>query len=230
VVDLALLEHCVRDVLNRTAPRAFGVLRPLKVVVENYPEDRIETFEVPVNPEDPAAGVRAVEFSRELWIEEDDFREEPPPRYWRLFPGNEVRLRGAYLVRCTGVARDGSGRVVAVRCTYDPQSRGGNAPDGRKVKSTIHWASAAHAVDAEVRLYDHLFTWRDLLSPDSEQILTGCKLESSLASARPDDRIQFERVGYFAVDRDSAPGRLIFNRIVTLKDSWAKIARKQSEG
>ena len=240
VVDVALLEHGLREDLNRRAPRAFGVLRPLRVVIENYPAGREETFEVPVNPEDPEAGVRAVPFSREVLIEGDDFRETPPPKFWRLFPGNEVRLRGAYLVRCTSVVKDEAGEVIEVRCTYDPDSRGGNAPDGRKVKSTIHWLSAAHAVPAEVRLYEHLFLrpdpddveegldWRANLNPSSEEVLTGARVEPSLAGVQPGDRVQFERLGYFCVDPDTASaGRLVFNRTVTLRDTWAKIERRQ---
>ncbi|MEW6336905.1 MAG: glutamine--tRNA ligase/YqeY domain fusion protein [Acidobacteriota bacterium] len=238
-VDVRLLEHCIREELNRTAPRRMAVLRPLKVVLENYLEGRIERFEVANNPEDPAAGSRMVEFSRELWIERDDFREVPPPKYWRLFPGNEVRLRGAYLITCREAVKDAAGEVVELRCVYDPETRGGSAPDGRKVKSTIHWVSSAHAADAEVRLYDHLFPtadpgdvpegtdWKEGINPASEDVLTGCKLEASLASVLVGERFQFERVGYFAVDPDSSPDRLVFNRIVTLKDTWAKIEKKQ---
>ncbi|MFZ5788260.1 MAG: glutamine--tRNA ligase/YqeY domain fusion protein [Acidobacteriota bacterium] len=238
-VDVRLLEHCIREELNRTAPRRMAVLRPLKVVLENYLEGRIERFEVANNPEDPAAGSRMVEFSRELWIERDDFREVPPPKYWRLFPGNEVRLRGAYLITCREAVKDAAGEVVELRCVYDPETRGGSAPDGRKVKSTIHWVSSAHAADAEVRLYDHLFPtadpgdvpegtdWKEGINPASEDVLTGCKLEASLAGVLVGERFQFERVGYFAVDPDSSPDRLVFNRIVTLKDTWAKIEKKQ---
>jgi glutaminyl-tRNA synthetase len=242
MVDVALLEHCVREQLNRSAPRRMAVLRPVRVVLENYPEGQIEQFELANNPEDPAAGTRRVEFSRELWIERDDFRETPPPKYWRLFPGNEVRLRGAYLVTCREVVKDAAGEVVELRCTYDPASRGGAAPDGRKVRSTIHWVSAAHAVDAEVRLYDHLFTiadlgdteegkdWRHYLNPASLEVLTGCKLEPALAGVAVGERFQFERVGYFTVDPDSAAGRPVFSRTVTLKDSWAKIEKQQQPG
>jgi glutaminyl-tRNA synthetase len=242
MVDVALLEHCVREQLNRSAPRRMAVLRPVRVVLENYPEGQIEQFELANNPEDPAAGTRRVEFSRELWIERDDFRETPPPKYWRLFPGNEVRLRGAYLVTCRGVVKDAAGEVVELRCTYDPASRGGAAPDGRKVRSTIHWVSAVHAVDAEVRLYDHLFTiadlgdteegkdWRHYLNPASLEVLTGCKLEPALAGVAVGERFQFERVGYFTVDPDSAAGRPVFSRTVTLKDSWAKIEKQQQPG
>ena len=240
VVDVALLEHGLREDLNRRAPRAFGVLRPLRVVIENYPEGKEEAFAVPVNPEDETAGVRRVPFSRELLIERDDFRDTPPPKFWRLFPGNEVRLRGAYLVTCTGVVKDDAGEVVEVRCTYDPDTRGGNAPDGRKVKSTIHWLSARHALPAEVRLYEHLFTrpdpddveegrdWRANLNPSSEEVLAGARVEPSLAGAKPGDLVQFERLGYFCVDRDAATAdRLVLNRTVTLRDSWAKIERRQ---
>ena len=240
VVDVALLEHCLREDLNRRAPRVFGVMRPLRVVIENYPEDRVETFEVPVNPEDPGAGTRQVPFARELLIDQDDFQEVPPRKFWRLFPGNEVRLRGAYLVTCTGVGKDAAGNVVEVRCSYDPTTRGGGAPDGRKVKSTIHWLSARHALPAEVRLYEHLFTrpdpddvgegddWRANLNPASEEILAGARVEPSLAGARPGDLVQFERLGYFCVDRDGASAnRLVVNRTVTLRDSWARIQRRQ---
>jgi len=235
LVDIALLEHCLRDDLNRRAPRVMGVLRPLKVVIENYPQGQVEEMEAVNNPEDPSMGVRRVPFSRELWIEQDDFRETPPPKYYRLSPGSEVRLRYAYFIRCVGVVRDErTGEVVAVRCTYDPQTRGGDAPDGRKVKSTIHWVSAAHALEAEVRLYDHLFLtprpdededWKASLNPNSLERLTGCRLEPSLQDARPGDRFQFERVGYFCVDPDSTPGHLVFNRTVSLRDTWAKIEK-----
>ncbi len=239
VVDVQLLEHCVREELNRHAPRRMAVLRPVKLVIDNYPEDRTEEFEVANNPEDAAAGCRMVPFSRTLWIEQDDVREVPPPKYWRLFPGNEVRLRSAYLVRCTGVVKDASGAIVEVHASYDPATRGGSAPDGRKIKSTIHWVSAAHAVDAEVRLYDYLFTnadpgdveegadWKANLNPDSIEVLGGCKLEPALAAARAEHRFQFERVGYFCADLGSAPEHRVFNRTVTLKDAWAKIAHRQ---
>ncbi len=239
MVDVQLLEHCLREDLNRRAPRAMAVLRPVRLVLENYPEGQHETFEVPVNPEDPAAGTRAVPFGRELFIEADDVREVPPPKYWRLYPGNEVRLRGAYLVTCTGVVKNAEGAIVEVRATYDPATRGGNAPDGRKVKSTIHWVAAGTAVDAEVRLYEHLFTVPDLadlpegvdyktaLNPASEEVLAGCKLEPGLAGAAAGAQFQFERMGYFCVDPDSKPGALVFNRTVTLKDTWARIEKKQ---
>ena len=234
VVDVALLEHCVRDDLNRRAPRAMAVLRPLEVVIENYPEGEVEYVDVGNNPEDPAAGTRKVPFSRVIYIEHDDFREDPPKKFFRLSPGREVRLRNAYFVTCREVVKDEAGNVVRLICTYDPATRGGNAPDGRKVKATLHWVSAAHAVDAEVRLYDRLFSvedpsdeegrdWKSFLNPNSLERLTACKLEPSLAELSPGARVQFERLGYFCVDPDSAPGALVFNRTVTLKDTWAKI-------
>jgi glutaminyl-tRNA synthetase len=236
--DLSLLESCVREDLNRRAPRAMGVLRPLRVVVENYPEGKTEEMEAVNNPENPAAGTRKVPFARVLYIEQDDFREEPPPKYYRLAPGREVRLRYAYFVRCTGVVKDGrSGEIRELRCTYDPATRGGDAPDGRKVKSTIHWVSAAHAVEAEVRLYDRLFTKEDprqleegedftaSINPASLEILSGAKVEPSLRGAKAGAGFQFERQGYFCVDPDSSGGALVFNRTVTLKDAWAKIER-----
>jgi glutaminyl-tRNA synthetase len=239
VVDVQLLEHCIREDLNRRVPRKMAVLRPVRLVVDNYPDGQVEEFEVANNPEDSIAGTRVVPFSREVWIEQDDVREVPPPKYWRLFPGNEVRLRSAYLVTCTRVVKDAGGRIVEVHATYDPASRGGSAPDGRKVRSTIHWVSVAQAVDAEVRLYDSLFRdeaadvqagadWKAGLNPSSIELLPGCRLEPSLAAAAPEDRFQFERVGYFAVDLDSSPGALVFNRTVTLKDAWAKIEKKQA--
>jgi glutaminyl-tRNA synthetase len=238
IIDVALLEHCVRDDLNRRAPRAMGVLEPLRVVIENYPDDLVEEMEVVNNPEDPAAGVRSVPFSRVIHIERDDFREDPPKKFFRLAPGREVRLRNAYLVRCKSVVKDDAGRIVELRCTYDPATRGGDAPDGRKVKATLHWVSAAHAVDAEVRLYDRLFSvenpgqtppdrdWRETLNRDSLRVLTGCKVEPGLRDATPGTRYQFERIGYFSVDPDSQPGRPVFNRTVGLKDTWAKIERR----
>ncbi|MEW6486428.1 MAG: glutamine--tRNA ligase/YqeY domain fusion protein [Thermodesulfobacteriota bacterium] len=232
-VELALLEHCVRDELNRTAPRRMAVLRPLKVVIENYPEGMVEELDAVNNPEDPGAGTRKVPFSRVLYIEQEDFLEEAPPKYFRLTPGREVRLRYAYFVQCTGVVKDGAGRVTEVRCTYDPATLGGNAPDGRKVKATIHWVSAAHAVPAEVRLYDRLFRSEDPggagdflsdLNPASLERLRDCRLEPSLAEATPGDRVQFERLGYFCCDPESRPDAPVFNRTVTLKDPWGKIA------
>ena len=239
VVDVKLLEHAVRDDLNKRAPRVMSVLQPLAVVVENYPEGQVEEFEVQVNPEDPGAGTRTAPFARTLFIEQDDFREVPPPKYHRLFPGNEVRLRGAYLVRCTGVVKDEAGRIVELRCTYDPASRGGAAPDGRKVKSTIHWTSAAHSVPATVRLYDALFTreapddesegrdWRAHLNPASLVTMAGARVEAATARLPVGTTVQFERLGYFCVDADSAPNAPVFNRTITLKDSWAKIERSR---
>ena len=232
-VDLALLEHCVRDELNRTAPRRMAVLRPLKVVIENYPEGVVEELDALNNPEDPGAGTRKVPFSRVIYIEREDFLEEAPPKYFRLTPGREVRLRYAYFVKCTGVVKDEAGRVVEVRCTYDPATLGGHAPDGRKVKATIHWVCAERAVRAEVRLYDRLFRSEDPeaagdfladLNPASLEVLRDCRLEPSLARAAPGDRVQFERLGYFCCDPDSRSGTPVFNRTVTLKDPWAKIA------
>jgi glutaminyl-tRNA synthetase len=238
IVDVALLEHCVREDLNRRAPRVMAVLRPLRVVIENYPEGQVEEMDVVNNPEDASAGTRRVPFSRELYIEHDDFREDPPKKFFRLAPGREVRLRNAYLITCTGVIKDATGAIVELRCTYDPATRGGDAPDGRKVKATLHWVSARHAVDAEVRLYDRLFSvedpaaaaddrdWLELLNPDSLEVLEGVKCEPSLADAPAGARFQFERIGYFAVDPDSAPGRPVFNRTVGLKDTWAKVQGK----
>ncbi len=238
IVDLAMLEHFVREDLNKRAPRAMAVLRPLKVVIDNYPEGQTDELEAINNPEDPQAGKRKVPFSRELYIEQDDFREVPPPKYFRLSPGREVRLRYGYLVTCTGVVKNEKGEVVEVHCTYDPATRGGNTPDGRKVKSTIHWVSAAHAVDAEVRLYETLFTSEDPsqvapgkdfasnLNPNSLEIVSHARLEPSLANAAPGSRYQFERLGYFAADPDSTPGRPVYNRTVALKDTWAKIERR----
>ena len=236
-VDVGMLEHAIRDDLNRRSPRVMAVLRPLKVVIENWPAGRVDELDAVNNPEDPAMGTRRVPFSGELWIEHDDFREVPPPKYFRLSPGREVRLRWGYFVTCTGVVKDDRGDVVEVRCTYDPETRGGNAPDGRKVKATIHWVSAAHAVDAEVRLYDRLFAveepggedWLAQLNPESLEVLRGCKLEASLANAAPGSRWQFERMGYFCVDpSDSRPGAPVWNRTVTLKDTWARIERRQA--
>ena len=231
VIDLALLEHHVREVLNRTAPRVMGVLRPLKVVIENYPEGQVEELDAVNNPEDPEAGTRKVPFSRELYIERDDFLEEPPKKFFRLAPGREVRLRYGYFITCVDVIKDpATGEVVELRCTYDPVTRGGQAPDGRKVRGTIHWVSAQHALEAEVRLYDRLFTTSKAdvspemeLSPSSIEVLTSCKVEPSLATAELGARVQFERVGYFCVDSaDSRPDALVFNRAVSLRDSWAK--------
>ena len=236
--DIEMLEHFQRDDLNHRASRAMAVLHPLKVVIDNYPEGKEEFVEVANNPEDPAAGTRQVPFSREIYIEQDDFREVPPPKYYRLSPGKEVRLRNAYFVTAQSVVKDADRNVVEVHCTYDPASRGGNSPDGRKVKSTMHWVSAAHAIDAEIRLYDKLFTkidpanvgegenFLDHLNPNSLEVLTDAKLEPSLANAKVEDRFQFERVGYFCLDPDSAAGKLVFNRTLALKDSWAKVEKK----
>ena len=229
VTELGLLEYFVRDDLNRRSARVMAVLRPLRVVIENYPESQTEMMEAVNNPEDESAGTRQVPFSRVLYIEQDDFREDPPKQYFRLSPGREVRLRYAYFITCTGVVKNEQGEVIEVRCTYDPASRGGNSPDGRKVKSTIHWVSAEHAVGAEVRLYETLFGKEspaeipDDLNPNSLEIVQGAKLEPSLAGAKPGDRYQFERLGYFCVDPDPP---LVFNRTVGLKDTWAKIERK----
>jgi glutaminyl-tRNA synthetase len=239
VVDVALLEHAVREDLNRRAPRVMGVLNPLRVVIDNYPAGQVEQFEVANNPEDAAAGSRLVPFSRELYIERDDFREDPPKKFFRLAPGREVRLRGAYFVTCTGVEKDpATGEIATLRCTYDPATRGGDAPDGRKVKATLHWVSAAHAIDVEVRLYDRLFTsenpgaagdFKADLNPASLEVLRHCKVEPGLAGAAPGTRYQFERMGYFCVDPDSTAEALVVNRTVTLKDSWARIeARGQA--
>jgi glutaminyl-tRNA synthetase len=237
VVDLALLEYCLREDLNRRAPRVMGVLRPLKVVIENYPEGQTEQLDAVNNPEDPAAGIRQVPFSRELFIERDDFMENPPKKFFRLAPGREVRLRYAYFITCTDVIRDADGEITELRCTYDPATRGGDSPDGRKVKATLHWVSAAHAIPAEVRLYDRLFNhptpgagksdFIAHLNPDSLEVLTDSKVEPSLAGAAPETRLQLERLGYFCVDRrDATPDRLVLNRTVTLRDQWAKIARQ----
>ncbi|HVQ34601.1 MAG TPA: glutamine--tRNA ligase/YqeY domain fusion protein [Candidatus Bathyarchaeia archaeon] len=232
-VELALLEHAVRDDLNRVAPRTMGVLDPVRVVIENYPEGTVESMSVQVNPEDPSAGERTVPFEREIYIERDDVRETPPPKYWRLFPGNEVRLRGAYLVKCTGVEKDATGAITLVRCTYDPATRGGNAPDGRRVKSTIHWIGASHAVPAEVRLYDTLFL-DEFPTPDSEvnarslTVVPGARVDPALDALPAGSTLQFERLGYFCKDPDSKPGAPVLNRTITLKDTWAKIEKKGS--
>jgi glutaminyl-tRNA synthetase len=237
-IELGMLEHFVREDLNKRAPRVMAVLRPLKVVIENYPEGQTEMMDAVNNPEDASAGTRKVPFSRVLYIEQDDFREDPPKQYYRLSPGREVRLRYAYFVTCTSVVKNDRGEVIEVHCTYDPASRGGNSPDGRKVKSTIHWVSAEHVLDAEARLYENLFTTEDPnktedgqeftanLNPHSLEVVSHAKLEPSLQGAPAESRYQFERLGYFCVDRDSAPEKLVFNRTVALKDTWTKIEKK----
>jgi glutaminyl-tRNA synthetase len=242
IVELGLLEHHLREDLNKRAPRVMAVLRPLKVVIDNYPEGQVEELEAVNNPEDESAGTRKVPFSRVLYIEQDDFREDPPKQYFRLSPGREVRLRYGYFITCTNVVKDAAGNVTEIHCTYDPATRGGNAPDGRRVKSTIHWVSAAHAIDAEVRIYENLFTKEDPneveegqdftanLNPNSLEVLMGCKLEPSLRDVAPPARFQFERLGYFAVDKDSAPGKPVFNRTVALRDTWAKIEKREKGG
>jgi len=237
-IELAMLEHYVREDLNRRALRAMAVLRPLKVVVDNYPEGQSEELQLVNNQEDASAGTRAVPFSRVLYIEQDDFREDPPKKFFRLSPGREVRLRGGYFINCTGVVKDATGAITEVHCTYDPNTRSGTAPDGRKVKATIHWVSAEHAIEAEVRIYENLFlkedpnevegenTFLSNLNLNSLEVLTDCKLEPSLATARPGDRYQFERLGYFCVDPDTTGKRLVFNRTVALRDTWAKIENR----
>ncbi len=239
VIELAMLEHFVREDLNKRAPRVMAVLRPLKVVIDNYPENQVEGMDAVNNPEDTSAGSRKVPFSRVLYIEDDDFREVPPPKYFRLSPGREVRLRYGYFITAKSVVKDDKGQVIEVHCTYDPATRGGNAPDGRKVKGTIHWVSAAHAVDAEVRIYENLFSKPDPsnveegkdvldnLNPNSLEVIADAKLEPSLANAEVGDRYQFERLGYFCVDPDTKPGKPVFDRTVALKDTWAKVERKQ---
>ena len=241
-VDIALLEHSLREDLNKQAQRIMGVLRPLRVVIENYPEGQVEELDVVNNPEDPGAGTRKVPFSRVLYIEREDFREEPPPKFFRLAPGREVRLRCAYFITCVDVVRDEqTGGVVELRCTYDTATRGGDSPDGRKVKATLHWVSAEQALEAEVRLYDRLFRkedptdvgegadFKDYLNPDSVEMLTSCRVEPSLADAKPGSRYQFERQGYFCVDPDTSAGKLVFNRTVPLRDTWAKIEKQGAQ-
>jgi glutaminyl-tRNA synthetase len=239
IVDVALLEHAVREDLNASANRVMAVLRPLRLVIENYPEGQTDEVDVVNNPEDAAAGTRKVPFSRVLYIERDDFREDPPKKFFRLAPGREVRLRCAYFITCTGVVKNDAGDVVELRATYDPATRGGDAPDGRKVKATLHWVSAAHAVDADVRLYDRLFNveepgkaedYLSELNPASLEVVTDAKIEPSAARAEAGTRFQFERIGYFAADKDTTPGRPVFNRTVTLKDSWAKIEKAVGPG
>jgi glutaminyl-tRNA synthetase len=236
LIEISLLEHMVREDLNRRALRVMGVLNPVKVVITNYPDEQVEELEAINNPEDPSAGTRSVPFSKVIYIDADDFREEPPPKYFRLAPGREVRLRYGYIIKCEDFVKNPlTGEVEEIRCTYDPQTRGGYAPDGRKVQGTIHWVSARHALDAEVRMYDRLFTvpnpgrtdegktFLDYLNPDSLTVLKRCKVEPSLADAEPGARYQFERKGFFCVDPDSKPGELVFNLTVPLRDSWAKI-------
>ena len=244
MVDMALLEYCIREDLNKHAPRVMGVLRPLKVVIDNYPENEEEALEAVNNPGDPSMGTRKVPFSRELYIERDDFMEDPPKKFFRLAPGREVRLRYAYFITCVDVIKDpDTGEIIELHCTYDPATRGGDAPDGRKVKGTLHWVSVNHAITAQVRLYDHLFAKENpneveagkdfaaYLNPTSIEILNDCKLEPSLAAAKPSSLCQFERLGYFCVDaKDSTPDRLVFNRTVTLRDTWAKILKAQRQG
>jgi len=241
IIDIALLEHSLREDLNLSAMRAMAVVRPLKVVITNFPEGETDWLDAVNNPEDASAGVRQVPFSRTLYIERDDFMEEPPRRFYRLAPGREVRLRYGYFIRCEEVVKNAAGEVVELRCTYDPETRGGAAPDGRRVRATLHWVSAAHAIDAEVRLYDHLFTrwnpdedtddgadWLSYLNPESLVVITNAKLEPSLAGSAPGARYQFERLGYFCADiYDSTAGRLVFNRTATLRDSWARAQRRQ---
>ena len=242
VVDLALFEYFMRQDLNTRSPRRMAVLRPLKLVIDNYPEDQVEWMEAVNNPEDAEMGTRQVPFSKVLYIEQEDFAETPPPKYFRLAPGREVRLRYAYFVTCTDVVHDAeTGEVSEIHCTYDPATRGGDAPDGRRVKATLHWVSAAHAVPAEVRLYDRLCsvsnpseipeggTFMDNINPGSLEVLRDCRLEPELGKAAVGDRVQFERLGYFCVDRDSAAGRPVFNRTVPLRDTWAKVAKKQNK-
>ena len=240
-VDIALLEHCLREGLNKTSPRVMAVLRPLKVVIDNYPQDQVEELEAVNNPEDAGAGTRKVPFSRELYIEQEDFMEEPVKKFYRLAPGREVRLRYAYFITCTDVVKDAGGQIVELHCTYDPATRGGDAPDGRKVKSTLHWVSALHALEAEARLHDHLFSKEDPddvaegedfksnLNPNSLEILSSCRVEPSLSKAKPGSRYQFERLGYFCVDPDSGEDKLVFNRTVSLRDTWAKIQKAQKQ-
>ncbi|MGD8344195.1 MAG: glutamine--tRNA ligase/YqeY domain fusion protein [Desulfobacterales bacterium] len=243
MVDIALLEYCIREQLNKIAPRVMGVLRPLKVTIDNYPEDQVEELDAVNNPEDADMGTRKVPFTRELYIEQDDFMEEPPKKFFRLAPGREVRLRYAYFITCVDVVKDpATGEVTELHCTYDPQTRGGDAPDGRKVKGTLHWVSASHALNARVNLYEHLFVkenpnaveegkdFSDYLNPNSLETLTHCKVEPTLNTARPGNRYQFERLGYFNVDtKDNTPESLVFNRIVTLRDTWAKILKAQQQ-
>jgi len=242
VVDVAMLEHYVRDDLNKRAPRVMAVLHPLRVVIDNYPPDRVEQLEAVNNPEDPSAGTRQLPFSRVVYIERDDFREDPPRKFFRLAPGREVRLRYAYIIKCVAVVKDAAGNVVELRCTYDPETRSGGSAEARKVKATLHWVSATHAIPAQVRLYDSLFTrpdpdtvedgrgYTDFLNPDSLEVLSACQLEPGLAEAEVGSRYQFERLGYFCVDPDSTEGAPVFNRTVSLRDTWAKIQKAQKAG
>ncbi len=240
VAEIELFESYVREHLNRTSPRVMGVIDPLKVVIENYPEDMEETFEAQINPEDPSAGTRAVPFSREVYIEREDFMEDPPRRFHRLAPGREVRLRAACYITCTDVVKDEDGNVVELRCTFDPESRGGSTPDGRRVRGTLHWVSVRHAIEAEVRLYDRLFRVKDpqeitgedfeaALNPDSLVVRPTCYVEPGLEGAKPESRYQFERLGYFCVDPDSTPEKLVFNRTITLRDTWARMQKRISK-
>ena len=237
MVDFSFLEHCIREDLNKTAPRFMGVLNPLKVVIENYPEDKTEEFDAVNNPEDPKAGKRKIPFSKELFIEQTDFMEDPPKKFYRLTPGREVRFRYSYLITCNEAIKK-NGKIVELRCTIDPKTKGGYAPDGRKVKSTIHWVSAKHAQDAEVRLYDRLFTvedpagqkdkdYKDLINPNSLEVLKSCKVEPTVKNLKPLDRFQFERLGYFCIDKDTTKDNLVINRTITLRDTWAKIQQQQ---
>jgi glutaminyl-tRNA synthetase len=243
VVDIALLEHCLREDLNKRAPRVMAVLNPMRLVIDNYPENQTEELEAINNPEDSAMGTRTVPFSRVLYIEKEDFHEDPPKKFFRLAPGREIRLRYAYFVRCVGVVKDEqTGDIIEIRCTYDPETKGGDSPDGRKVKATLHWVSAAHALRAEVRLYDHLFTKEDPndaqdgldftsnISPNSLSVLQSCRVEPGLSNAQPYSHFQFERLGYFSVDPDTSDSRLVFNRTVSLRDTWAKIQKTQKAG
>jgi glutaminyl-tRNA synthetase len=230
---VAFLEDCLRDDLNKRSLRVMSVLHPIKLVIENYPDGLVEELDAVNNPEDAAMGSRKVPFSKVLYIEQDDFMENPPKKYFRLSPGSEVRLRYAYIIKCESVVKDESGKIIELRCSYDPETRSGSPQSARKVKGTIHWVSASHALDAEIRLYDRLFgvedpggdNWREFINPNALKVLKGCKVEPSLASAIPQNRYQFERLGYFCVDDDSKEGNLVFNRTVTLRDTWAKIAK-----
>lgn len=234
MVDYSFLEHCLREDLNQSSPRTMAVLRPLKVVIENYPEGQVEQLEAVNNPQDPKAGTRLIPFAREIYIEQEDFMMDPPKKFFRLAPGREVRLRFAYFITCTDVIYDAEGNIVEIRATYDPETKGGSAPDGRKVKSTLHWVAAEQSLQAEIRLYDHLFTredpsegdLEDILNPNSLEVLEGARVELNLQDVQPGDRFQFERIGYFCVDPDSSPTHLVFNRTVSLRDTWSKLQQK----